>query len=145
MLTVFILSMNCFFFFFTFPQSSFLNLNLIKGVTLFAQFITLRVSCRGTQFLEGNVMEFRGLSWSCGNLLAYLSLFFLWCLLISHDSFTSYFFLFTSILIFQVRDALQYMVWRMQFYDCQGCKVQCREEASGELLFYKGNYTLECR
>ena len=39
---------------------------------------------------------------------------------------------------FQVWDAFQYMVWWMQFHDCQGCKVQRREKASGKLLFYKG-------
>ena len=31
------------------------------------------------------------------------------------------------------------MVWWLQFYDCKGCSFQCREKASGKLLFYKGN------
>ena len=30
------------------------------------------------------------------------------------------------------------MVWRMQFNDCKGCPVQCREKTSRELLLNKG-------
>lgn len=32
------------------------------------------------------------------------------------------------------------MVWWMQLYDCKRGSVQCREEASWKLLFYKGTF-----
>ncbi|KAL9674263.1 hypothetical protein QQ045_030533 [Rhodiola kirilowii] len=38
---------------------------------------------------------------------------------------------------YKVRDAISHMVWRMQFDDCKGCKVQCREKESWKLLLHK--------
>ncbi len=44
----------------------------------------------------------------------------------------------------QVRDAIQYLVWRMPVHDCQGCTFQCWEEASWQLLFNQGAISIVC-
>jgi hypothetical protein len=38
----------------------------------------------------------------------------------------------------QIRDAISHLVWRMPAYDRPRGPIQCREEASWQLLFYEG-------